>query len=295
MLVAGVLAIVVAFIFSCPLLLKQERIIFEVVASFVVGLSAGLIALTWPNSTCFWAMAISSVLELLQGFTVVYAIVEVMSKHTVLGGADFLEGILFTGLIAFFLKFGQYVAAYIFGHLEGTDSVECTSEINERWYFLFVPLAAVSWSGLFMPNYRDLPLMTFHGVLAYAVNWGLAKRDVNEQLNNFFSSMCVTFSAGIISRFTGRQAVGNTIAGLYALLPGAYAVATVYSSEANDFYTGVLLNAILIGIGAWTGTMLCSPTLFGSTSGLLLPASKDSASLTGRGRERKNWNAMLFF
>jgi uncharacterized membrane protein YjjP (DUF1212 family) len=291
MFVAGILAIVVAYIGSWPLLSNQERIIFEVVASFVVGLTAGLIELTWPNNTCFRAMAISSVLELLQGFTIVYAIVEVMSKHTVAGGADFLEGILFTGLIAYFLKFGLYVV-----RSEDTEGFQCiNSGINAWWYFLFVPLAALSWSGLFMPNYRDLPLMTFHGVLAYVFNWGLAYNGVNEQLNNFVSSVCVTLSAGIISRFTGRQAVGNTIAGLYALLPGAYAVATMYSSEADAFYTGVLINAILIGLGAWTGTMLCSPTVFGTTSGLLTQASKDGGSTRGGGRERKERSAMLFF
>lgn len=295
MFVAGVLAVVVAFIGSWPLLSNQERIIFEVVASFVVGLTAGLIEFKWPNNTCFSAMAISGVLDILQGFRVVYAIIEVMSKHTVAGGADFLEGILYTGLIAYFLKFGQYIAAYSMGHLEDAEFFQCSGGINEWWYFLFVPLTALSWSGLFTPNYTDLPLMAFHGVLAYVVNWSIARASLNEQLNNFVASACVTLSAGIISRFTGRQAVGNTVAGLYVLLPGAYLVATLYTSETDGFYTDIVLNAILIGIGAWTGTMLCSPTLLGTTRGLLLQASKDGGSTRGHGRERKEPSAMLFF
>ena len=111
MIVAGILAVLVAFIGTTSLLNKQERLVYEVVASFFVGITSGLLALRWPNHFCFAALAISGVLDLLQGFRVVYAIIEIMSKHTVAGGADLLEGILFTGLIAYFLQFGKYVAA----------------------------------------------------------------------------------------------------------------------------------------------------------------------------------------
>ena len=58
-LVSGVLAELVAMIGSSSLLSKQERIIFEAVASFVVGFTAACIALTWPDHCCFGAMAIS--------------------------------------------------------------------------------------------------------------------------------------------------------------------------------------------------------------------------------------------
>lgn len=58
-LVSGILAEVVAQIGNSPILSKQERIIFEAVASFVVGFSAAAIALAWPEHCCFGAMAIS--------------------------------------------------------------------------------------------------------------------------------------------------------------------------------------------------------------------------------------------
>ena len=60
--------------------------------------------------------------------------------------------------------------------------------------------------------------MTFHGCLAFAATYSLGKLDVNSNLNNFVSAMAVTFSAGVFSRFTGRQAVGNAAAGLYVVL-----------------------------------------------------------------------------
>lgn len=89
MLVSGILALVVAFIGSSKMLSKQERIIFEIVASFIVGFVSASIALNWPEQSCFGAMAISGVLDLLQGFRVVFAVVEIMSRNTLSGCGKF--------------------------------------------------------------------------------------------------------------------------------------------------------------------------------------------------------------
>lgn len=144
-----------------------------------------------------------------------------MSRNTVCGGANLLEGVLFTGLIAYFLQFGQYCAAMFMGKERSSAFDPCSRGISEYWYLLFVPLAALSWSGLFTPKYRQLPWMCYHGCLAYAVNYGLTKAGANEEVNNFVSALAITFSAGLISRFTGREAISNAVAGLYCLLPGA--------------------------------------------------------------------------
>jgi uncharacterized membrane protein YjjB (DUF3815 family) len=296
--VSGILAILVAYIGTSTVITRQERIVIEVVASFVVGLTAGLIALQWPGHTCFGAMAIAGILDLLQGFRVVYAIIEIMSKHTVAGGADLLEGILFTCLIASFLKFGQNCAATIMGESDNMAFLQCTNGIDTQWYFFFLPIAAISWSGLFEPNYRDLPLMGFHGVLAYLADWAVSHIFESEYLNNFISSMSVTMSAGIISRFTGRQGVGNTVAGIYVLTPGAYLVNTLFSDNMSSvFFTDIILHAVVLGLGAWTGTMLCSPTLLGTTRGLLLALKRPilGAKSGASHRENSKSNAMLFF
>lgn len=270
MLVAGCLAAFIAWIAESSILTKQEKIVYESVASFIVGLVSGVIALTWPAHTCFGAMAISGVLDILQGFRVVYAIIELMSKHTVTGGADFLEGILFTGLIAYFLQIGQYCATVVMGKV-GSEFSTCSSGIDPYWYLLLVPLASLSWSGLFTPRKRDLVPMMLHGCLAYGVNYGLSRTSAGTNVNNFVSACAITTSAGITSRFTGRQAVGNTVAGLYVLLPGAYLVNSIFYATALDnvFFFEIVQKSVIIGIGAWTGSVLCSPTLLGTTSGLM--------------------------
>ena len=185
-----------------------------------------------------------------------------MSRHAVAGGADFMEGLFFTALIAYFLRFGQYAAVHIVGNPEDDQFLKCENGINRIWYFFFVPLAAISWSGLFNPYKLDLPVMAAHGILGYIVSWQFYKGPLS-QLNNFVAAATVTFSAGILSRFTGRQALGNTVAGIYVLLPGAYLVDEVFQDHLDGFLSTIILRACLIGVGAWAGTVLCSPTVLG--------------------------------
>jgi uncharacterized membrane protein YjjB (DUF3815 family) len=282
--VAGALAVVIAYIGQSKILSNQEKIIYETVASFLVGIVGGVITLSWPDHTCFVAMALAAVLDILQGFRVVYSIIEVMSKQSVAGVANLLEGILFTGLIAYFLRFGQVAAARIMGHyiaVVGYD--ECEAGIPELWYILLVPLASLSWSGIFNPKYWDLIPMGFHGCLAFGVNFGLSQAGVQRDVNNFASAAAVSFSANLFSRFSGRQAVGNTVAGLFVLVPGGYLVRNIYSLElSSDFFTSIVQSSIAIGIGAWSGSVLCSPTLLGDAGGLITQHASQRGDATRR-------------
>jgi uncharacterized membrane protein YjjP (DUF1212 family) len=207
----------------------QRKVLYspEMAIFFRLCSTAGACAIwlngSWQDLTCFGAMAFGRVSGILQGFRIVYAIIKIMSKHTVAGGADFLEGILFTGLIAYFLKFGQYAVMSIMAVPDKTAFRECKDGIDPLWYLLFLPLSAFSWSALFMPNYEDIPLMGWQGILAFLVNRSIAltfpsetfnnfvtflvNRSIaltfpSETFNNFVTSMCVTLSAGMISWFT---------------------------------------------------------------------------------------------
>jgi uncharacterized membrane protein YjjP (DUF1212 family) len=304
MMVAALLALVVDKIgrsnSNCELLAFEERILTEVVASAFVGFCAGLLALKWPDTFCFGAIAVAAVMDLMQGFKVVYAVIEIMTKNIVTGTARLLEGIMFTGLISYSLKFGldnafrlnfwKFAAATAAGTAT-TTAVPLPQDLSgfltsthgiPQWAIaLLLPFAATAWSGLFRPSYIDLPLMAFHGILAFGLNWAGAPL--------FVDAMCVTFSAGIISRFTGREALGNTLAGLYALVPGTYMVRVLLEPRKAGFIESVLFCAATIGLGGWTGTILCSPTILGKSSGFHDHPGR------GGGRGDAKQKAMLYF
>jgi uncharacterized membrane protein YjjP (DUF1212 family) len=288
MIVAGCLAVVVAYVGDITSATRQERMLSEVISSLIVGIVSGLVALRWPDQACFGAIAVGAVLDILQGFRVMYAVVLVMSKNTMTGAADCLESILFTGLISYFLKFGQAIAEYILGH-EGEEGWTCDNGINQWWYFLLVPLASLSWSGLFSPYYTDLPVMMIHGVIAYVVYSAVAAKTDNDYVSNFASAAAITFSAGICSRISGRQALGNAVAGLYVLTPGAYFVKQLFGGQDSGFIEKIAMNCVVIGLGAWTGTLLCSPTLLGTSTGILQQAGGK------RPRHERGRGALLYF
>ena len=76
MLIAGCLAVVVA-LFQGSNIWKHERMIFEVIVSFFVGFVAGMVSITWQSHSCFQAIAVAAVIDILQGFRLVYSIMEV--------------------------------------------------------------------------------------------------------------------------------------------------------------------------------------------------------------------------
>ena len=264
---AGGCGFLVRIISGWSFLAKEDRIVFEAIASVMVGIIAGLLSCLYPDRACFVAIGLSGVLDILQGFKVVFAIIEVMGKHTVSGGADFLEGLLYTTLISFFLRVGKLIAESITGKQSSLNA--CEGGIDEAYYFILVPAAAISWSGLFNPEYFDLPLMAYHGILAFLITWACNRGQVNAQVALFVAAFGVTFSSGLVSRFTGRQAMGNTIAGLYVLAPGAFLVNALFSSITFNFIGPVIVNAAIIGTGAWTGTIACSPAFVGTTAARL--------------------------
>ena len=60
-----------------------------------------------------------------------------MSRHTVTGGADFLEGVFFTTLIAYCLRFGQYIALETLGEPDSDEYLQCTKGVSE-WFVDYV-------------------------------------------------------------------------------------------------------------------------------------------------------------
>jgi uncharacterized membrane protein YjjB (DUF3815 family) len=153
--------------------------------------------------------------------------------------------------------------------------------------------------------------MSFHGILSFVVYWAITQIP-NKDMDGtaiFVAALTVTASAGFISRFTGRQALGDTVTGLYVLLPGSYLARGLFNTASNKVLDGTLITSIVviavtIGIGGWTGTLLCSPTILGTNNGLLRHFTKirmmDKRSLTVISREHRSngengGSAMLFF
>ena len=292
MLCAGLGGLILGYVSTWGILTKQERILLEAIASWIIGTFAYSITLWWPEDTCFGAIAIAGALDILQGYKMTFSVVEVLSKNAVAGSANFMEAILYTSVITTFLKLGQGTASFLFREDGGfaDTSLECSNAVNQYWLFLIVPLGALAWSGGFNPDYNELPMMAFHGILVFTVNWALEQQgQIDSKSSLFVSAMSVSLSAGLVSRFTGRQALGNTFAGLYVLVPGVYLVDNLFTDNSTDFIGEVIYNSLLIGIGAWSGTVFCAPIILGTT------ASLERLGASARSEKKDQKKAMLYF
>ena len=268
-IVAASLAAIITLIRLSDILSKQEKLLFEVVASFIVGIIGGMIAITWPAEMCYEAISISAVLSVMQGFRIVQAVTQVMKGNTISGAADFVEAVIFTGLVTISLSFGFGSSLNILNAEYDQIYDSCDLPINQMWYFFIVPVAALAWSGSFNPHHSDLFGMAFHGTLAFAVNFAMDKAQVNTNFNLFIASLALSFSASAVSRFTGKQAIANILAGIYVLVPGAYLILNFNDQGDTLAYTEVGIRGIVIGMGIWIGGLICSPMILGTTDALV--------------------------
>lgn len=181
-LLSALLTVIVSATQNMSIWRREQRAIAEVFISWLVGLAAGLISITWPQDICFGAVGVAALSSLFQGFRIVFAVLQIMSKQTLSGAADLIEALLMTAVMAYVLSCGRHIAMMIMGVHTVNHSVSlvepggsCDNPIDELWYLLLVPIAAVSWSMHFLPSYRDLPVMTLHGILAYVFSWGIGE------------------------------------------------------------------------------------------------------------------------
>ena len=129
-----------------------------------------------------------------------------------------------------------------------------------------------------------MPLMALHGVLAFIVSWAIDNVTNNSYFGSFVAALTTSTVAGFLSRFTGRQALGDTFTGLYALVPGIYVIKGFFKFAFDDTPTNItlmfslILKAVIIGVGSWCGTLLCVPTNLGTNAGILSSKSDERTS-----------------
>jgi uncharacterized membrane protein YjjB (DUF3815 family) len=121
-----------------------------------------------------------------------------------------------------------------------------------------------------------MPLMVFHGILSFLVSFGIEQATDNSFFASFVAALTVSTVAGLVSRFTGRQALGDTFAGLFALVPGIYIIESFFQGalrgdfkDTGSVLLNLVLKAVIIGVGSWCGTLLCAPNILGTNAGIL--------------------------
>jgi uncharacterized membrane protein YjjB (DUF3815 family) len=209
--------------------------------------------------------------------------------------AHLIEAIISSFLIATSIMTGLFTAERIMGVNESDEAeyMDCNDPISELWFFLVAPIVSTGWAAGFLPLYWDMPLMALHGTMAFAVSWAVECASNESCLASFVAALTTSTVAGLLSRFTGRQALGDTFTGLYALVPGiciteGFSALAMGNNDADEtiLFFNLLLKSVTIAVGAWFGTLLCATTYLGTNAGIQTTKFKDD--------KRDGLGAMLF-
>jgi len=87
----------------------------------------------------------------MQGFKVSYGVIETMSKNIVTGAARIFEGILFTGLVSYSIKFGldfasRFLCEHTLAPTSYSNMLVSAHGISMKWFPLILPLTTTAWS-----------------------------------------------------------------------------------------------------------------------------------------------------
>jgi uncharacterized membrane protein YjjB (DUF3815 family) len=176
---------------------------------------------------CYQAISIGSVVWLLHGVTITLAIIELLTKKTLLGTAFFFYGMIVSAFIGFGLDFGTTIFSSIAGisQQEALSTAPCIkeNEIYPGWYPFLLIITSISFNMLINSHYKQLLPMTSVAILAFLTSY-ISSSFLGKNGTIVASSFVASSASHLISHFAGTPSIIYTIAGLFMLVPGSLAV-----------------------------------------------------------------------
>lgn len=180
--------------------------VFEVSAAVITSFLSRAFGSIWNGDSrlfCFSALAQSSIALILPGYIVLSASLELQSKSIVAGSVRMVYAIIYS----LFLGFGITIGTAIYGLMDGAASSEttCVDPLPSKWYFIFVPIFALSLIVIHQAKWKQAPVMLVIALVGYVVNFFSARRFVgNTQVSNTLGALAIGVLANLYSRMIGR-------------------------------------------------------------------------------------------
>lgn len=239
MIAAGVGATIV---FLCTYLVrgKVAKLTAEFLSVSIVSLIAAVMNMLTNNLICWHAVAYSSIVGRLQGYSAVLSVLELVLSQTESGAGKLIKALISTLVLSFGLEVGTDLV-YVFFPTYSKEASSVTSDIIEGcyrpagsawfyqrfpWYFMFftVPLFAVARS---IANkhpwrkWRDLLVAIVITISAYTVNKTANRFLVGQTavLPSLIGAFAVGFLGNLYSRIFHASALTACVSGVMMLVP----------------------------------------------------------------------------
>ncbi|VDC07298.1 unnamed protein product [Peniophora sp. CBMAI 1063] len=275
MIAAGVGAMIV-FLSTYVVRGSIAKLTAEFVSVSIVSFAAAIINILTKNLVCWHAVAYSSIIGRLQGYSAVLAVLELVLGQTDSGAVKLVRALMSTLVLSFGLEVGTDIVFTIFPQsslkaeaasiphvIEGCYRPPGTPWFYSRfpWYFMFftVPLFAVARS---IANkhpwrkWRDLLVAIFITICAYTVNKAANRFLVGQTavLPSLIGAFTVGFIGNLYSRIFHASAFTAMVSGVMMLVPSG--LGDLHASMTFDDslkVTGEMLKTvigILLGLSA---------------------------------------------
>ena len=214
---------------------SQFSHLVEVCAAILVAfVSRGLGSIPYYDQPmfCFSAIAYSSIVVLLPGYTVLCAALELQNQKLAAGAARMVYAIIYS----LFLGFGFLVGMVLMGMMSPNAQSNTSCQAPQWWdasnldykllyvKFLWVPVFAACIAIIFQAKWAQVPVMALIAFVSYEANfWISTALDDNSQVGNAAGAFIIGVMGNLYSRMFHGLAAAAMLPAIIVQVPGGIA------------------------------------------------------------------------
>ncbi|ORZ24146.1 hypothetical protein BCR42DRAFT_342215 [Absidia repens] len=184
---------------------------------------------------CFKATVLPPIVILLPGFAMTMAVMEITSKHIVVGTIRLVYAVLYSFLLAYGLELGSYL--YDVFHPDSSPDGYCpgtsdptASVLPPKWTFIpLFPILTCGISMAFGSSPRQWISAALCGALGFSATFFLSPIITDSDILNAISAFLVGLYAHLALKMTGEPPISPLSVGLTLLVPGSIGVEGAYT------------------------------------------------------------------
>lgn len=180
----------------------------------------------WRYGFCFTPVAFASFIVILPGYSMAVSIIELVSRQLVSGVVRMVYAIIYS----FLLGYGIEMGSELFGTIDPESVTEqgqakacvdayssstCVTIVSQWFYFLTVPLFAISYCVFLRARPPRWPVMIFVAVCGFITNYFLAcYANAPSQVLQVVPAFVVGLLGNLLTKFTGQMSLDAVILGV---------------------------------------------------------------------------------
>ncbi|KAG1058180.1 hypothetical protein G6F43_000004 [Rhizopus delemar] len=250
------------------------------------GLSAALARFVsravWRYGFCFTPVAFASFIIILPGYTITISIIELISRQLVSGVIRMVYAIIYAFLLGYGIEMGSQIFSTIDPESVSAQGVAkacrdaslsntCRAIISKWFYFLTVPLFAVTYCIFLRARPPRWPVMILVAATGFVVTYALAcYTSAPSQVLQVVPAFVVGLLGNVLSKMTGKMHLDAVIVGIFYMVPGSLGLKAAlgffgrnehgeFANQGAGFALSMIETCIGISVGLFVATLLVYP------------------------------------